>query len=59
MERPWEGIQRTQHSPPSWVKRDLEPLAASPLQIQAGEWEKAATSIPLVGQDIIDLQTEV
>ncbi|KAL0962525.1 hypothetical protein UPYG_G00341230 [Umbra pygmaea] len=59
VERPWEGIQRSQHSPPSWVRKDLEPLAASPLQMQQVEWEKAGATIPMVSQDIIDLQTEV
>lgn len=66
-DRPWEGVggvgvpRSQQHSPPAWVRKDLEPLSASPLemQIQAVEWEKAGATIPLVGQDIIDLQTEV
>ncbi|KAM6958939.1 adhesion G protein-coupled receptor B1-like [Aplochiton taeniatus] len=59
MERPWEGLQRMQQSPPNWVRKDLEPLAVSPLDQHSVEWEKAGTPIPLVGQDIIDLQTEV
>uniref|UniRef100_A0A8C7P4P8 Adhesion G protein-coupled receptor B1b n=1 Tax=Oncorhynchus mykiss TaxID=8022 RepID=A0A8C7P4P8_ONCMY len=59
VERPWEGVQRTQHSPPAWVRKDLEPLAASPLHMQQVEWEKAGATIPMVSQDIIDLQTEV
>ncbi|XP_048085915.1 LOW QUALITY PROTEIN: adhesion G protein-coupled receptor B1-like [Alosa alosa] len=59
-ERPWEGVPRSQqHSPPAWVRKDLEPLQPSPLEMQAVEWEKAGATIPLVGQDIIDLQTEV
>uniref|UniRef100_A0AAY4D672 Brain-specific angiogenesis inhibitor 1 n=1 Tax=Denticeps clupeoides TaxID=299321 RepID=A0AAY4D672_9TELE len=59
-ERPWEAVPRSQQqSPPSWVRKDLEPLQPSPLELQAVEWEKAGTTIPLVGQDIIDLQTEV
>ncbi|KAG9355621.1 hypothetical protein JZ751_000459, partial [Albula glossodonta] len=56
-ERAWEGVQKT-HSPPSWVRKDLEPLPASPLQLQAVEWEKTSATIPLVGQEMIDLQTE-
>uniref|UniRef100_H3DJM8 Adhesion G protein-coupled receptor B1 n=1 Tax=Tetraodon nigroviridis TaxID=99883 RepID=H3DJM8_TETNG len=54
LDRPWEGVRGIPQSPPAWVRKDLEPLAASPR-----EWEKASTTIPLVGQDIIDLQTEV
>ncbi|KAJ8387528.1 hypothetical protein AAFF_G00156290 [Aldrovandia affinis] len=57
-ERAWEGVQKA-HSPPSWVLKDLEPLPASPVQLQAVEWEKTNATIPLVGQEIIDLQTEV
>ncbi|KAG7225484.1 hypothetical protein INR49_027479 [Caranx melampygus] len=45
--------------PPAWVRKDLEPLAASPLELHSVDWEKTSTTIPLVGQDIIDLQTEV
>ncbi|KAJ8005411.1 hypothetical protein DPEC_G00146370 [Dallia pectoralis] len=56
--RAWEGIRKTQ-SPPSWVRKDLEPLAASPLELQNVDWEKASATIPLVGQEIMDLQTEV
>lgn len=56
--RAWEGIRKTQ-SPPSWMRKDLEPLAASPLELQNVEWEKASATIPLVGQEIMDLQTEV
>nr|XP_055066769.1 adhesion G protein-coupled receptor B1 isoform X11 [Misgurnus anguillicaudatus] len=56
--RAWEGIRKT-HSPPSWVRKELEPLQASPLEMQAVEWEKASATIPLVGQEIMDLQTEV
>ncbi|XP_030268355.1 LOW QUALITY PROTEIN: adhesion G protein-coupled receptor B1-like [Sparus aurata] len=59
MERPWEGVRGIPQSPPAWVRKDLEPLAASPLELHSVEWEKAGTTIPLVGQDIIDLQTEV
>ncbi|KAM4629943.1 adhesion G protein-coupled receptor B1-like [Polymixia lowei] len=59
MERSWEGVRAMQQSPPAWVRKDLEPLAASPLELHSVEWEKASTTIPLVGQDIIDLQTEV
>ncbi|CAB1321170.1 unnamed protein product [Coregonus sp. 'balchen'] len=59
VERPWDGVQRTQHSPPAWVRKDLEPLAASPLHMQQVEWEKAGATISMVSQDIIDLQTEV
>ncbi|XP_062844144.1 adhesion G protein-coupled receptor B1-like [Trichomycterus rosablanca] len=58
-ERSWESMPRSQTSPPSWVRKDLEPLAASPLDMPGVEWEKPGTAIPLVGQDIIDLQTEV
>ncbi|XP_042160765.1 adhesion G protein-coupled receptor B1 isoform X3 [Oncorhynchus tshawytscha] len=56
--RAWEGIRKTQ-SPPSWMRKDLEPLAASPLELQNVEWEKASATIPLVGQELMDLQTEV
>ncbi|XP_038615928.1 adhesion G protein-coupled receptor B1 isoform X4 [Tachyglossus aculeatus] len=56
--RPWESSRKV-HSPPSWVKKDLEPLAPSPLELKTVEWEKTGATIPLVGQDIIDLQTEV
>uniref|UniRef100_A0A6Q2YG89 Adhesion G protein-coupled receptor B1a n=1 Tax=Esox lucius TaxID=8010 RepID=A0A6Q2YG89_ESOLU len=35
------------------------PLAASPLELQNVDWEKASATIPLVGQEIMDLQTEV
>ncbi|XP_053102389.1 adhesion G protein-coupled receptor B1 isoform X11 [Hemicordylus capensis] len=56
--RPWEGIRKV-HSPPAWVKKDMEPVVQSPLELKTVEWEKAGATIPLVGQDIIDLQTEV
>ncbi|XP_072317213.1 adhesion G protein-coupled receptor B1 [Eucyclogobius newberryi] len=56
--RAWEGIRKP-HSPPSWVRKDLETVAASPLELQAVEWEKNSATIPLVGQEIMDLQTEV
>uniref|UniRef100_A0A3B4G0D2 Brain-specific angiogenesis inhibitor 1-like n=1 Tax=Pundamilia nyererei TaxID=303518 RepID=A0A3B4G0D2_9CICH len=59
LERPWEGVRGIPASPPAWVRKDLEPLAASPLELHSVEWEKTSTTIPLVGQDIIDLQTEV
>ncbi|XP_029694965.1 adhesion G protein-coupled receptor B1 isoform X8 [Takifugu rubripes] len=54
----WEGIRKS-HSPPSWVRKDLETVAASPLELQTVEWEKNSATIPLVGQEIMDLQTEV
>ncbi|XP_059195451.1 adhesion G protein-coupled receptor B1 isoform X7 [Centropristis striata] len=56
--RAWEGIRKP-HSPPSWVRKDLETVAASPLELQTVEWEKTSATIPLVGQEIMDLQTEV
>uniref|UniRef100_A0A8C5Q5B9 Adhesion G protein-coupled receptor B1 n=1 Tax=Leptobrachium leishanense TaxID=445787 RepID=A0A8C5Q5B9_9ANUR len=56
--RPWEGMRKIQ-SPPSWVKKDMEPVSPSPLELKTVEWEKTGATIPLVGQDIIDLQTEV
>ncbi|GLD59246.1 brain-specific angiogenesis inhibitor 1-like protein [Lates japonicus] len=59
LERPWEGVRGIPQSPPAWVRKDLEPLAASPLELHSVDWEKTGTTIPLVGQDIIDLQTEV
>uniref|UniRef100_A0A8C1LHD0 Adhesion G protein-coupled receptor B1b n=1 Tax=Cyprinus carpio TaxID=7962 RepID=A0A8C1LHD0_CYPCA len=59
MDRSWESMSRSQASPPAWVRKDTEPLQASPLDLQGVEWEKAGAAIPLVGQDIIDLQTEV
>eukprot|EP00064_Thunnus_orientalis_P000764 superscaffoldBa00000043_g765 len=55
--RAWEGIRKT-HSPPSWVRKDLETVVASPLEMQTVEWEKTSATIPLVGQEIMDLQTE-
>ncbi|XP_048850381.1 adhesion G protein-coupled receptor B1-like isoform X2 [Brienomyrus brachyistius] len=57
-DRAWEGVPKP-HSPPAWVCPELEPLQASPLELQTVEWEKASATIPLVGQEIIDLQTEV
>ncbi|KAM8869520.1 adhesion G protein-coupled receptor B1-like isoform 2-T2 [Spinachia spinachia] len=54
----WDGIRKT-HSPPSWLRKDLETVAASPLELQTVEWEKTSATIPLVGQEIMDLQTEV
>lgn len=59
LDRPWEGVRGIPQSPPAWVRKDLEPLAASPRDLHSMEWEKTGTTIPLVGQDIIDLQTEV
>ncbi|KAM9723597.1 adhesion G protein-coupled receptor B1 isoform 3-T3 [Menidia menidia] len=56
--RAWEGIRKP-HSPPAWVRKDLETVAASPLELQTVEWEKTSATIPLVGQEIMDLQTEV
>ncbi|XP_055083666.1 adhesion G protein-coupled receptor B1-like isoform X1 [Periophthalmus magnuspinnatus] len=56
--RGWEGIRKP-HSPPSWVRKDLETVAPPPLELQAVEWEKNSATIPLVGQEIMDLQTEV
>uniref|UniRef100_A0A3P9P0U1 Adhesion G protein-coupled receptor B1 n=1 Tax=Poecilia reticulata TaxID=8081 RepID=A0A3P9P0U1_POERE len=56
--RAWEGIRKP-HSPPSWVRKELEAVAASPLELQTVEWEKSSATIPLVGQEIMDLQTEV
>ncbi|XP_044064630.1 adhesion G protein-coupled receptor B1 isoform X12 [Siniperca chuatsi] len=56
--RAWECIRKS-HSPPSWVRKDLETVAASPLELQTVEWEKTSATIPLVGQEIMDLQTEV
>ncbi|XP_013879626.1 brain-specific angiogenesis inhibitor 1 isoform X3 [Austrofundulus limnaeus] len=56
--RGWEGIRKAQ-SPPSWVRKDLEMVTASPLELQTVEWEKTSATIPLVGQEIMDLQTEV
>uniref|UniRef100_A0A8C6WID1 Adhesion G protein-coupled receptor B1b n=1 Tax=Neogobius melanostomus TaxID=47308 RepID=A0A8C6WID1_9GOBI len=58
-EKPWEGVRGIPQSPPAWVRKDLEPLAASPLELHSVEWEKTSTTIPMVAQDIIDLQTEV
>uniref|UniRef100_A0A3Q4AIE2 Uncharacterized protein n=1 Tax=Mola mola TaxID=94237 RepID=A0A3Q4AIE2_MOLML len=56
--RAWEAIRKT-HSPPSWVRKDPENMAATPLELQTVEWEKTSATIPLVGQEIMDLQTEV
>ncbi|XP_030045872.1 adhesion G protein-coupled receptor B1 [Microcaecilia unicolor] len=56
--RPWEGIRKI-HSPPSWVRKDMEAITPSPYELKTVEWEKTGATIPLVGQDIIDLQTEV
>lgn len=41
------------------MRKELEPLPPAPLELRSVEWEKAGATIPLVGQDIIDLQTEV
>ncbi|XP_021572393.1 brain-specific angiogenesis inhibitor 1 [Carlito syrichta] len=56
--RPWESLRKA-HGTPAWVKKELEPLQPSPLELRSVEWEKSGATIPLVGQDIIDLQTEV
>ncbi|KAM9197976.1 adhesion G protein-coupled receptor B1, partial [Dugong dugon] len=56
--RPWESLRKA-HGTPAWVKKELEPLPPSPLELRSVEWEKTGTAIPLVGQDVIDLQTEV
>lgn len=56
--RPWESLRKA-HGAPAWGK-ELEPLPPpAPLELRSVEWEKAGATIPLVGQDIIDLQTEV
>lgn len=55
--RPWESLRKA-HGPPAWVQ-ELEPLPPSTLELRGVEWEKSGATIPLVGQDIIDLQTEV
>ncbi|XP_061675917.1 adhesion G protein-coupled receptor B1-like [Syngnathoides biaculeatus] len=56
--RAWEDIQKT-HSPTSWGRKDLVTAVTSPCEIRTVEWEKTSATIPLVGQDIMDLQTEV
>ncbi|XP_057689627.1 adhesion G protein-coupled receptor B1-like isoform X2 [Corythoichthys intestinalis] len=56
--RAWEGKQKT-HSPPTWGKKEMATSVTSPLEMQTVEWEKTSATIPLVGQDIMDLQTEV
>ncbi|XP_055981311.1 adhesion G protein-coupled receptor B1 isoform X2 [Sorex fumeus] len=57
--RPWESLRKA-HGTPAWARKELEPLAPAPLELRGGvEWEKSGATIPLVGQDIIDLQTEV
>uniref|UniRef100_A0A3Q2GTZ0 Adhesion G protein-coupled receptor B1 n=1 Tax=Equus caballus TaxID=9796 RepID=A0A3Q2GTZ0_HORSE len=56
--RPWESLRKA-HGTPAWVKKELEPLPPNPLELRNVEWEKSGATIPLVGQDIIDLQTEV
>ncbi|XP_062914472.1 adhesion G protein-coupled receptor B1 isoform X10 [Mobula hypostoma] len=58
IKRPWEGIRKIQ-SPPTWLKKELDPTQHSPLEMRTVEWEKTGATIPLGGQDIIDLQTEV
>ncbi|XP_032875832.1 adhesion G protein-coupled receptor B1 isoform X2 [Amblyraja radiata] len=58
IKRPWEGIRKIQ-SPPTWIKKELDPTQHSPLEMRTVEWEKTGATIPLGGQDIIDLQTEV
>ncbi|XP_069847595.1 adhesion G protein-coupled receptor B1 isoform X2 [Dipodomys merriami] len=62
--RAWESLRKPHgthgtHGTPAWAKKELEPLPPSPLELRSVEWEKAGATIPLVGQDIIDLQTEV
>ncbi|XP_045142807.1 adhesion G protein-coupled receptor B1 [Echinops telfairi] len=56
--RPWESLRKA-HGTPAWAKRELEPPAPSPLELRGVEWEKTGATIPLVGQDSVDLQTEV
>ncbi|GCB62235.1 hypothetical protein scyTo_0000017, partial [Scyliorhinus torazame] len=58
IKRPWEGIRKIQ-SPPTWMKKELDSTHPSPLEMRTVEWEKTGATIPLGGQDIIDLQTEV
>ncbi|XP_038664712.1 adhesion G protein-coupled receptor B1 isoform X8 [Scyliorhinus canicula] len=58
IKRPWEGIRKIQ-SPPAWMKKELDSTHPSPLEMRTVEWEKTGATIPLGGQDIIDLQTEV
>ncbi|XP_028325891.1 adhesion G protein-coupled receptor B1 isoform X3 [Gouania willdenowi] len=55
--RAWDGIRKP-NSPPSWVRKDLKSVT-SPLELQTVEWEKTSATIPLVGQELMDLQTEV
>lgn len=57
-QRPWESLRKA-HGTPAWVRKELEPLPPAPLELRSVEWEKAGATIPLVAQDIIDLQTEV
>lgn len=56
--RPWESLRKA-HGTPAWARKELEPLAPVPLELRGVEWEKPGATIPLVGQDMIDLQTEV
>ncbi|XP_037659574.1 adhesion G protein-coupled receptor B1-like isoform X2 [Choloepus didactylus] len=56
--RPWESLRKA-HGAPAWGKKELEPLPPTPLELRSVEWEKTGATIPLVGQDVIDLQTEV
>ncbi|KAB1257948.1 Adhesion G protein-coupled receptor B1 [Camelus dromedarius] len=56
--RPWESLRKA-HGTPAWARKELEPPPPSPLELRSVEWEKSGATIPLVGQDIIDLQTEV
>ncbi|XP_044514238.1 adhesion G protein-coupled receptor B1 isoform X2 [Gracilinanus agilis] len=56
--RPWDSVRKGQTTP-AWVKKEIDLLPPSPLELKTVEWEKTGATIPLVGQDIIDLQTEV
>ncbi|XP_077454693.1 adhesion G protein-coupled receptor B1-like isoform X3 [Stigmatopora argus] len=56
--RAWEGKQKT-NSPPSWGKKEMTTSVTSALEMHTVEWEKTSGTIPLVAQDVMDLQTEV
>ncbi|XP_077567973.1 adhesion G protein-coupled receptor B1-like isoform X2 [Stigmatopora nigra] len=56
--RAWEGKPKT-NSPPAWVKKEMNSSVRSALEMHTVEWEKTSGTIPLVAQDVMDLQTEV
>uniref|UniRef100_A0A3Q3K8M9 Adhesion G protein-coupled receptor B1 n=1 Tax=Monopterus albus TaxID=43700 RepID=A0A3Q3K8M9_MONAL len=65
LSRKIHSADKDRESPPVDAKADKlqtpskRAVAASPLELHTVEWEKTSATIPLVGQEIMDLQTEV